>query len=296
MQLGEIEWTEQSGEDIAGYEGFRAAAASLAEEDFPQIELLDDGGVFAMRLEEVLPERPEPFETARGDVAAALQAERTEAMLRDEAEQLVVELSEGAELRERRIGRHRRGRPHAGRLHSRNAAGIPSGRLRDGARRRSDRSPAVGWSRSSGWTRSPPAEDGPEAQALRGQSSGTARPGAGTGSLRHLHDGRGPARRTADRPAGGQRGAMRTSSDRCNLTPSLTRSRRLRRRPEPDRLYPPRRRSRHAGVADAEADAGRRKDAFMLESVTGGEVRGRYSIIGMKPDLIWQCHGHSVGG
>ncbi|MBC6406733.1 MAG: anthranilate synthase component I [Rhodobacteraceae bacterium] len=33
------------------------------------------------------------------------------------------------------------------------------------------------------------------------------------------------------------------------------------------------------------------KDAFLLESVTGGEIRGRYSIIGMKPDLIWQCHG-----
>jgi anthranilate synthase component 1 len=29
----------------------------------------------------------------------------------------------------------------------------------------------------------------------------------------------------------------------------------------------------------------------MLESVTGGEVRGRYSIIGMKPDLIWECRG-----
>ena len=37
--------------------------------------------------------------------------------------------------------------------------------------------------------------------------------------------------------------------------------------------------------------AGAANDAFMLESVTGGEVRGRYSIIGMKPDLIWQCHG-----
>ncbi|MEE2943940.1 MAG: anthranilate synthase component I [Pseudomonadota bacterium] len=36
---------------------------------------------------------------------------------------------------------------------------------------------------------------------------------------------------------------------------------------------------------------GAQKDAFMLESVTGGEVRGRYSIIGMKPDVIWQCHG-----
>ena len=36
---------------------------------------------------------------------------------------------------------------------------------------------------------------------------------------------------------------------------------------------------------------GAAKNAFMLESVTGGEVRGRYSIIGMKPDLVWQCHG-----
>ncbi|MEJ6714825.1 MAG: anthranilate synthase component I [Rhodobacterales bacterium] len=34
-----------------------------------------------------------------------------------------------------------------------------------------------------------------------------------------------------------------------------------------------------------------RKDSFMLESVTGGEIRGRYSVIGMKPDIIWQCDG-----
>jgi anthranilate synthase component 1 len=34
-----------------------------------------------------------------------------------------------------------------------------------------------------------------------------------------------------------------------------------------------------------------RSDTFMLESVTGGEVRGRYSVVGMKPDLIWRCHG-----
>lgn len=30
-------------------------------------------------------------------------------------------------------------------------------------------------------------------------------------------------------------------------------------------------------------------NSFMLESVTGGEIRGRYSFVGMKPDLIWQC-------
>jgi len=31
--------------------------------------------------------------------------------------------------------------------------------------------------------------------------------------------------------------------------------------------------------------------AFLLESVQGGEARGRYSIIGLKPDIIWRCRG-----
>jgi anthranilate synthase component 1 len=30
-------------------------------------------------------------------------------------------------------------------------------------------------------------------------------------------------------------------------------------------------------------------NAFLLESVQGGEARGRYSIIGFNPDLIWRC-------
>src|ERR1700758_516237 len=34
-----------------------------------------------------------------------------------------------------------------------------------------------------------------------------------------------------------------------------------------------------------------RDNAFLLESVQGGETRGRYSIIGIKPDLIWRCRG-----
>lgn len=36
------------------------------------------------------------------------------------------------------------------------------------------------------------------------------------------------------------------------------------------------------------------KDSFILESVTGGEIRGRYSIIGLKPDLIWRCRGDTA--
>lgn len=34
--------------------------------------------------------------------------------------------------------------------------------------------------------------------------------------------------------------------------------------------------------------AARRKNAFLLESVEGGEKLGRYSIIGLKPDAIWR--------
>ncbi|HEY3848089.1 MAG TPA: hypothetical protein VGL95_13365 [Acetobacteraceae bacterium] len=30
-------------------------------------------------------------------------------------------------------------------------------------------------------------------------------------------------------------------------------------------------------------------NSFLLESVEGGAARGRYSIIGMEPDLVWRC-------
>src|SRR5215470_13998770 len=34
--------------------------------------------------------------------------------------------------------------------------------------------------------------------------------------------------------------------------------------------------------------AGGRAMTFLLESVEGGAVRGRYSIIGLEPDLVWR--------
>ena len=30
-----------------------------------------------------------------------------------------------------------------------------------------------------------------------------------------------------------------------------------------------------------------------IADLEGGEVRGRYSIIGLKPDLVWKCHGET---
>ncbi len=35
--------------------------------------------------------------------------------------------------------------------------------------------------------------------------------------------------------------------------------------------------------------AGAKTNAFLLESVEGGAIKGRYSVLGMEPDLIWRC-------
>jgi anthranilate synthase component I len=50
------------------------------------------------------------------------------------------------------------------------------------------------------------------------------------------------------------------------------------------------------GVADLETPvaaflklAHGKPNSFLLESVEGGAARGRYSIIGMEPDLVWRC-------
>jgi len=37
--------------------------------------------------------------------------------------------------------------------------------------------------------------------------------------------------------------------------------------------------------------ADRRPMSFLLESVEGGATRGRYSVIGLAPDVIWRAHG-----
>ena len=38
--------------------------------------------------------------------------------------------------------------------------------------------------------------------------------------------------------------------------------------------------------------ARQRPNSFLLESVEGGDTRGRYSIIGFAPDVIWRCNGN----
>lgn len=89
MELGTIGWSANSDEGVAAYDAFDKAAAEVTTEDFPRIDFLEDGGIFALRLDETLPRRPEPFEDAREKVGEAWGRDQMIADLTAQAETLV---------------------------------------------------------------------------------------------------------------------------------------------------------------------------------------------------------------
>ncbi|NRB04706.1 MAG: peptidyl-prolyl cis-trans isomerase [Rhodobacteraceae bacterium] len=98
MELGTIDWFPALGEGIAAYDGFAAVAEALTENDFPQIENLDEGGVFAARLEEILPPRPAPFEEAVLNVRGNWDSQETETRLIAQAEAMLARLQNGEDF------------------------------------------------------------------------------------------------------------------------------------------------------------------------------------------------------
>ncbi|MFK7753645.1 MAG: peptidylprolyl isomerase, partial [Sedimentitalea sp.] len=93
MQLNTLDWTPDAAEDAAAYVGFNRTASTVTLEDFPSISYLDDGGIFALRLDDVLPPRPEPFDDARSAVTDGWVVAQTEAALGEKAAALLPELA-----------------------------------------------------------------------------------------------------------------------------------------------------------------------------------------------------------
>ena len=67
------------------------AAQSVTADDYPEIEQLDDGGIFAIRLDEVIPPALRPLDEVREAVAADLFA----VCARDPAGRWAIEVAEG---------------------------------------------------------------------------------------------------------------------------------------------------------------------------------------------------------
>lgn len=98
MTLGTIDFSEQSAEGIAGYPAFRQAATAAEQGDFPAIIQLDDGGIFALRLEEIVPPTPIPLNDTREAVVASWTAAATTQALNDLAISIKSQVESGAAL------------------------------------------------------------------------------------------------------------------------------------------------------------------------------------------------------
>ncbi len=83
---------------IATYGTFIKAADALAEGDFPEAILLEDGGVVAMVLTEIVPPTPRPLADVRDKVTAAWRAKALAAALKTEAEAKLAALKGGADF------------------------------------------------------------------------------------------------------------------------------------------------------------------------------------------------------
>ncbi len=98
LQLGTISWTPETTDGIAAYETFRNAAAAATEGAFPELEVLSDGGVFALRLDSVTPERVPPLEDIRDDVAAAWQVQAQQDAIIARAEEIAADWTPETDL------------------------------------------------------------------------------------------------------------------------------------------------------------------------------------------------------
>lgn len=96
MRTDTIDWHPGVTEGIGGYEAFRAAAATLASGDYPEVISLEDGGIFAMRLESVIAPEIQPLEDVRAQVEADWSTQTVVTLLRAQAEATVAALNGGA--------------------------------------------------------------------------------------------------------------------------------------------------------------------------------------------------------
>jgi len=93
MELGQIDWSEETSSGIAAYAEFREVAATAGTDDFPEVHVMDDGGIFALRLDAITPPAPRPLDDVRDEVAAAARAQAVDAALAAQAQALSTDLA-----------------------------------------------------------------------------------------------------------------------------------------------------------------------------------------------------------
>ena len=100
MQLGSIGYHAAISDAIAGYADFRTAASQVTTDDFPEVATLDDGGIFALRLDAIEEEQPESFDAVREAVSEDLLRSLQIEQLEKQAHERIDAISSGASFAE----------------------------------------------------------------------------------------------------------------------------------------------------------------------------------------------------
>src|SRR5690606_19303867 len=98
LELGAITWTDGMTDGIAAYESFRTVAAGLADGGFPELQDLEDGGLYVPRLDSTTPPTLQPFDMVRDDVTALWTASATHEATLAEASRIADEIRAGADF------------------------------------------------------------------------------------------------------------------------------------------------------------------------------------------------------
>ncbi|MBV1863387.1 MAG: SurA N-terminal domain-containing protein [Rhodobacteraceae bacterium] len=96
MQLGTIDFTDQSTGGLNGYTEFRKAIQEAKEGDFPEITDLSDGGIFALKVNKVTEPALIPYTNVKSLVAADWKQAETLARLKIVAEAFKSKLEGGS--------------------------------------------------------------------------------------------------------------------------------------------------------------------------------------------------------
>ena len=96
MELQTVDWHSEVSQGLAAYQEFKVAAATVTEDGFPKLIALPDGGVFALRLNGIVPPAPKPLETVREAVVEHWTKTETMAHLRRKGEALSAGLTANA--------------------------------------------------------------------------------------------------------------------------------------------------------------------------------------------------------
>jgi peptidyl-prolyl cis-trans isomerase D len=83
---------------IEGYPAFRMAADAVQDGDFSEAIVLDDGGVVALRLDEIVPAAPIPFDEAKEQVAEDWRKAEVAKALSGRAAEIKAALEGGAKI------------------------------------------------------------------------------------------------------------------------------------------------------------------------------------------------------